>query len=237
MELRSTTSGNMLDTFGITQAFAIQDNANVNNVIGTIGFYRAGADNSGTYSVQTYKTGTPTTRLEIDPDGIFSDGSGGTMNFRATILYNTGTGVKIFRAQSTDNATNSVASNSSYVNNAGLSMLAHASARTLTRFGLTLGGYAELLATTGDSGNPNGMIIGSDLNIPIIFGTNNLERGRVSGSGELSWGGDIQTTSTCAFYFGGKTTDGSWRMIRSGDDLNFERRESGSWVSKGSFAA
>lgn len=43
---------------------------------------------------------------------------------------------------------------------------------------------------------------------------------------------DSQLDETKAFYFGDSTTDGSWRIIRSGDNLNFQRRVSGSWVDK-----
>lgn len=46
-----------------------------------------------------------------------------------------------------------------------------------------------------------------------------------------------EVTSVSAFYFGDPDTDGSWRMIRSGNDLNAERRESSVWVSKGGFTA
>jgi hypothetical protein len=42
----------------------------------------------------------------------------------------------------------------------------------------------------------------------------------------------VVTASDKAFYFGGTATEGSWRIIRSGSNLNFERREGGSWVSK-----
>lgn len=48
---------------------------------------------------------------------------------------------------------------------------------------------------------------------------------------------DIELPSTDAIYLGNADTDGSWRMIRSGTDLSFERRESSSWVNKGSFIA
>lgn len=38
--------------------------------------------------------------------------------------------------------------------------------------------------------------------------------------------------STNYVYFGAEGTDGSWRIGRSGNNLVFERRESGSWVTK-----
>ena len=56
-----------------------------------------------------------------------------------------------------------------------------------------------------------------------------------------SWGGvsgwykRIQTilASDEPLYLGDPATDGTWRIVRSGNDLNFERRESGIWVMKG----
>lgn len=37
------------------------------------------------------------------------------------------------------------------------------------------------------------------------------------------------------FYIGDSATDGSWRFTISGSNLSVQRRESGSWVEKGSF--
>ena len=48
----------------------------------------------------------------------------------------------------------------------------------------------------------------------------------------LDVAGDIETGSSDAFYFGDPSTDGTWRIKRSGNNLVFERRESGSWVTK-----
>ncbi len=38
-------------------------------------------------------------------------------------------------------------------------------------------------------------------------------------------------------YIGEQNDDGSWRILISGNNLNFERRESGTWNAKGSFTA
>ena len=48
---------------------------------------------------------------------------------------------------------------------------------------------------------------------------------------------DIQTASDKAFYFGDKTTEGSWRLIRSGNNLVIERYESAAWVTKSTISA
>ena len=49
--------------------------------------------------------------------------------------------------------------------------------------------------------------------------------------------GGAKLPSTDALYFGDKDTDGSWRIIRSGNNLVFQRRESGSWVTKSTISA
>jgi hypothetical protein len=36
-----------------------------------------------------------------------------------------------------------------------------------------------------------------------------------------------------SLYLGDPTTEGSWRIVRDGDNLSFERYESGNWISKG----
>jgi hypothetical protein len=52
-------------------------------------------------------------------------------------------------------------------------------------------------------------------------------------SGEFKFtGGSIETDSGEYVYIGDAGTNGTWRMGRSGDDMVFERRESGSYVTK-----
>jgi len=48
---------------------------------------------------------------------------------------------------------------------------------------------------------------------------------------------DIAVSDTKAFYLGDRSTDGTWRITRSGNNLQFERRESGSYVMKQIIAA
>ena len=43
---------------------------------------------------------------------------------------------------------------------------------------------------------------------------------------------DVIIPSGYALYFDDKTTDGSWRIIHSGNNLSFQRRESSTWVEK-----
>lgn len=46
---------------------------------------------------------------------------------------------------------------------------------------------------------------------------------------------DVELSSTNAYYLGDKDTDGTWRFVRSGSDLQVELREAGTYNSKGSF--
>jgi hypothetical protein len=48
---------------------------------------------------------------------------------------------------------------------------------------------------------------------------------------------EVHLIATGVVYLGDSATNGSWRIVRSGDDLHFDRRESGAWVNKGSFTA
>ncbi len=51
-------------------------------------------------------------------------------------------------------------------------------------------------------------------------------------NGNITAAGSVDIGSAEAFYMGDPNTNGSWRIIRSGNNLNFERREGGVWVAK-----
>lgn len=48
---------------------------------------------------------------------------------------------------------------------------------------------------------------------------------------------DLEITSTSSLYLGDSATDGSWRIVRSGNDLVIQRRESGTWTTKSTISA
>jgi hypothetical protein len=65
--------------------------------------------------------------------------------------------------------------------------------------------------------------------------------GTTSGAGSItnkyallseSNGSDIQITNDAIFYIGDKNTNGSWRYWINGNDLVYEWRETGIWVTK-----
>lgn len=49
---------------------------------------------------------------------------------------------------------------------------------------------------------------------------------------ELDVDGDVRVTSTSVVCFGGMNDNGSWRIMRSGNNLVSQRRESGVWITK-----
>jgi hypothetical protein len=53
----------------------------------------------------------------------------------------------------------------------------------------------------------------------------------------FQFAGDVAVDAAKAFYLGNPTTDGTWRMIRSGNNLLMERRESGAYVTKQTISA
>jgi hypothetical protein len=65
----------------------------------------------------------------------------------------------------------------------------------------------------------------------IYYTTGSVGIGTMTPDEDLHVDGDMRLDNG-AFYFGDADTDGSWRITRTGDNLVFERRESGSWVTK-----
>jgi hypothetical protein len=93
------TTADMADGFGTNIAFAIEDNALVNNVIGSIGASRIGADNSGRMVFLTNNAGTTTEKMTIMPDGKMGIG---TSNPQATLSINSGTANTYLQITNTD---------------------------------------------------------------------------------------------------------------------------------------
>jgi hypothetical protein len=46
--------------------------------------------------------------------------------------------------------------------------------------------------------------------------------------------GNVNLPSKGAFYLGEEGAEGSWRIVRSGEKLIFQRKESGEWVTQSS---
>lgn len=109
-------------------------------------------------------------------------------------LHLKGTGPVPLYIESTDNTIASYASNNWVTTGSQFQLVAHAGARTASRYGLTLGGWAEIGAEDGTSTATNGMVIGVYPAKPLVFGTNNAERMRIEGDGDVGIGTLTPTT-------------------------------------------
>lgn len=90
-------------------------------------------------------------------------------------------------AQTTDDTSGSFVENSLLTNGADVQLFLRAfdTLYTGTRYGLTLGGWAEVVAAgTGLLG----LALGTNTADPVVFGTNNLERMRILSTGEVGIG-------------------------------------------------
>lgn len=81
------------------------------------------------------------------------------------------------------NGANTAVSVAVKANTAATDLHVHADARTISRFGVTLGGWAELLQTAG-----NGQIVGTLGATPLILGTNSVNRLHITSNGDVGIG-------------------------------------------------
>ena len=110
-------------------------------------------------------TGTPSYDLEVSASR--------SADYTAITVSNQATGEARaqFRAES---------------NSALMMMLAHGGQRANTRYGVAMAGYADLLATEPSAGLLSGLLIGTGAAAkPILFGTNDTERMRITGTGNV----------------------------------------------------
>lgn len=131
-------------------------------------------------------------------------------------------------------------------------MSATASSQTLTFNAATtvtysLTGTTTITATTGFLPSANdGCALGSTsasfsdlfLATGAVINWNNGNTTLTQSANMLALGtADFQIDDTKAFYIGAAGTDGTWKFIRSGNDLIIQRRESGSYVTKQTITA
>ena len=57
------------------------------------------------------------------------------------------------------------------------------------------------------------------------------------GAQDVKTSGHVEAGSAEGFYIGDASTDGSWRMVLNGTDFEFQRRETGAWVTKSQVTA
>lgn len=116
-------------------------------------------------------------------------------------------------ASTTDNTTLSDAILQAYAPGSRVFFGAHGTNQVSTRYGITLGGWGELGAFNSTSGTTNGLIIGTNPAVPLVFGTNNVERMRILSNGNVGIGTltpnflfEVNGTASSTTLFGTNST-------------------------------
>jgi hypothetical protein len=104
LEIKHTTSADMVDGFGARQLFTIRDSANVDNTIARLGSIRSGADNSGRFVFETANAGTTTEKMTILPNGNVGIGTASPARLLSLVTSSNDDGIQIRRNSSDTNA-------------------------------------------------------------------------------------------------------------------------------------
>ncbi|MBI3649419.1 MAG: tail fiber domain-containing protein [Acidobacteria bacterium] len=150
------------------------------------------------------RPGAPTSSLDINASGQVGIGTASPSQklhvFENADVFTFGL------VENTSNTTAAAAFLKVKATTSELDMRAHASARIISRFGVTLGGWGEVLQTAG-----NGLAVGTIGNLPLILGTNSLNRVHILGNGNIGIGGLTTPSSPLQHISGAKlTVAGVW---------------------------
>ncbi len=160
------------------------------------------------------RPGAPTSSIDIAASGNVGVGTASPSD--KVHVLGSGDVATLLRVQNANNGAATQAAVAVQANTAGADYKAHADARTITRWGVTLGGWVEFLQTSG-----SGLAVGSQNSTPFILGTNSLDRihiapdGSIGISGESSPTNPLQHTSGAKLTAGGVWTNASSRALKT----------------------
>lgn len=103
---------------------------------------------------------------------------------------------------------------------------------SITRYGLNIQSTGSW---TGAGAKNVGLLVnatGGTTNYAALFNGGYVGILNSDPTSALDVAGSVEVGDADAFYMGDPTTDGTWRIVRSGTALEFQRRESGTWVYK-----
>ena len=141
--------------------------------------------NQGTYLTfftTLNNTAAPLERIRIDNAGNVGIGTVSPTNLVDAVQSQDGG--SILSITNTSSGVSSMAIVNAASDWGALRLQAHSTGRTLTRYGITLSGWGEIVPTAG-----NGLLIGTGaLAKPVVFGTNGSERLRIDSAGNVGIG-------------------------------------------------
>ena len=187
----------------------------------------AGASNSTAplFAVSSSTATATSTAFLIDSQGNVAIGTSSTDSVPLEIYNTDGVNSEIVTRAITD-STLAYAGFSAFAGSSAtssISILAHDPTRTISRYGLTLGGWSEITAGINSTSFPQGLVIGTRDNVPLVFGTNNTERLRVTNDGDVG----IGTTTPSANLSINQESGEVGFSIGSSSATNFTVDESG----------
>jgi hypothetical protein len=128
------------------------------------------------------RPGAPTSSIDVNASGDVGIGTASPTEKLHVSTGSTGEDANTFAL--VDNLSTTGVSAAAVIraqsNSATVNFQAHGSARTVSRFGVTLGGWAELLGSAG-----NGLALGTVGSTPVIFGTNSTNRLHLDTDGDV----------------------------------------------------
>ena len=138
------------------------------------------------------RPGAPTSSVDISASGKVGVGTASPAQWLHA--YQNADANSIVLSENPSNTVNANAAFQTKSDTAILSFQSHASARTISRFGVTLGGWDEMLASGG-----NGLAIGTLGATSLILGTNSANRLQIDSTGAVTVSGNFTVTGTKSF--------------------------------------
>jgi hypothetical protein len=138
------------------------------------------------------RPGAPTSSVDISASGKVGVGTASPSQWLHA--FQSVDANSIVLSENPSNTANANAAFQTKSDTAIMSFQSHATARTISRFGVVLGGWNEMLSSAG-----NGLAIGTISATGIILGTNNINRLQIDGAGAVTVSGNFTVTGTKNF--------------------------------------